>query len=71
MYAEWHMLNLEQKQFKNRKRESDWVKVWSPLKSLKEKLGREGKKPFETEAEDDDFNIRCGVVKNMVVGQGK
>ena len=41
------------------------------MKSLKEKLVREGKKPFETEAEDDDFNIHSGVVKNMVVGQGK
>ena len=30
-----------------------------------------GKKRFETEAEDDGFNIYSGVVKNMTVGQGK
>ena len=47
------------------------MKVWTPLKSVKEKLIKGGKKCSETEAEDDDFNIHSGVVKNMVVGQGK
>ena len=41
------------------------------MKSVKEKLIKGGKERSETEAEDDDFNIHSGVVKNMVVGQGK
>ena len=41
------------------------------MKSLKEKLVKGGKTRSETEALDDDFNIHSGVVKNMVVGQGK
>ena len=47
------------------------MKVWSPLKSVKEKLIKGGKERSETEAEDDDFKIYSGVVKNMGVGQGK
>ena len=41
------------------------------MKSVKEKLIKGGKKHSETEAEGNDFNIHSGVVKNMVVGQGK
>ena len=37
----------------------------------RESWGKGGKRRSETEAEDDDFNIHSGVVKNMVVGQGK
>jgi hypothetical protein len=35
----------------------------SPLKSLREKLIREGKEWSERKAKDDDFNIHSGAVK--------
>ena len=45
--------------------------VSSPLVNLEVKMLKGGNKRFEREAEDDGFNIYSGVVKNMVVGQGK